>query len=273
MNDALIAQEEIARLPVTRTLFAYEGRVKRFAGYPSDWAVDEIAYGLPAPHANRGRIYRAVREGTLAEVGAHIGTTTLVASDFFNHVYAFEPASRNFALLGHNIKLNDAKNITAVQMAVSEHPGEENLYLCGDDKAVCHSLSSGVARTGTSERVMVTTLDKHLTHVKDCTMLLVDAEGHDMKVLRGGRTFIERNHPLIVIEFAPQFWLTCGSNSCDLVAFAESLGYRICADFGNNFSPVSPAMLHEMFRVWSGACQAWLDLYLVPFGRLMEIFP
>jgi FkbM family methyltransferase len=268
-----LTNEEIARLPVTRTLFSYEGRVKRFAGYPGDWAVDEIAYGLPAQHANRGRIYRACGGGTLVEVGAHIGTTTLVAADFFKYVYAFEPASRNFALLQHNIRLNSGNNISAVDAAVSEHPGVADFYLCGDDRAVCHSLSSGVTRTAQSEKVKVVTLDAHLGHVKDCGLLLVDAEGHDMKVLRGGGAFIERNHPLIVIEFAPQFWSLCGSCGDQLNQFAIEHGYRMFADFGNNFSPVSHVMVQEMFGVWRDTCQAWIDVYLAPRGQYMEIFP
>jgi FkbM family methyltransferase len=269
----VMTQEEIARLPVTRTIHAYDGRSKRFAGYPCDWAVDEIAYGCPAQHASRGRIYRACGGGTLVEVGAHIGTTTLVAADFFNWVCAFEPASRNFALLEHNIKLNDAKNIKAVQMAVSEHPGEADFYLCGDDRAVCHSLSSGVTRTSQSEKVQVTTLDKHLGHVRDCGLLLVDAEGHDMKVLRGGRTFIDRNRPVIVIEFAPQFWNLCESYVHQLTEFTIEHGYRMFADFGNNFSPVSHALVNEMFGLWKNTCQAWLDIYLVPPGQHCDIFP
>ena len=268
-----MTNEEIARLPVTRTLFAYDGRSKRFAGYPGDWAVDEIAYGLPAQHASRGRIYRACGGGTLVEVGAHIGTTTLVAADFFNFTFAFEPASRNFSLLEHNIKLNDAQNIKALKMAVSDHPGEADFFVCGDDRAVCHSLNSSVARTGNSEYVAVTTLDKSVGHINDCRLLLVDAEGHDMKVLRGGRTFIERNRPMIVIEYAPQFWNMCGEKSDELDLFTFSLGYRMFADFGNNFSPVSPNMLREMFACWKDTCQAWLDLYLVPAGQHCEIFP
>ena len=268
-----MTNEEIARLPVTRTIHAYDGRVKRFAGYPGDWAVDEIAYGLPAQHASRGRIYRACGGGTLVEVGAHIGTTTLVAADFFKYVYAFEPASRNFAILQHNIRLNSGHNISANDVAVSEHPGEADFWLCGDDRAVCHSLSSGVTRTAQSEKVTVVTLDTHLGHVKDCGLLLVDAEGHDMKVLRGGGTFIDRNRPVIVIEFAPQFWALCGSNGDQLIEFALAHGYRLFGDFGNNFSPVSQQMVREMFTVWRDTCQAWLDIYLVPPGQHCDIFP
>jgi len=268
-----MTKEEIARLPVTRTIHAYDGRVKRFAGYPGDWAVDEIAYGLPAQHASRGRIYRACGGGTLVEVGAHIGTTTLVAADFFHVVYAFEPSPRNIALLKHNIALNEAKNVAVMECALSDCDGRADFFLCGDDRAVCHSLNSAVARSGQIANVPVFKLDSVIEDVSDCRLLLIDAEGHDMKVLRGGGTFIDRNRPVIVIEFAPQFWALCGSNGDQLIEFALAHGYRLFGDFGNNFSPVSQQMVREMFTVWRDTCQAWLDIYLVPPGQHCDIFP
>lgn len=268
--------EEIARLPVTQTLFAYDGKYKRFACYPGDYAIDEIAYALPAPHRNRGCIYReASRGGCLVNVGAHVGTVAIVAADFFSRCYAFEPASRNFDLLKHNISLNNVNNVIPNRIAFADWWGETDLYLCGDDKAVCHSLNQQVTGSGRSEKVPVNTLDDYFASIRDCTMLMIDAEGYDMKILSAGEKFLSRQlvTPIIVIEFAPQFWSRCGSTAVDLISFAERNGYGIFSDFGNNFSPVSPCALKELYAIWKNTCQAWLDLYLVRRGEFCGIFP
>lgn len=268
-----MTNDEILRLPLTRTIHAYDGKFKEFRCYPGDWAIDEIAYGTPAQHRNRGRIYRAAGGGTLVEVGAHVGTTTIPASDFFHVVYAFEPSPKNIALLKHNVAFNKAENVAVMECAVSDRDGRAELFLCGDDRAVCHSLNRAVARSGQSVQVPVFTLDSTLNDVSDCGLLLIDAEGYDMKVLKGARAFLDRNRPLIVVEFAPKFWDMCGEYWNDLDNLAYKLGYGIYADFGNNFSPVPSNLLHEMFDAWRTTCEAWVDLYLVPRGQFREIFP
>jgi FkbM family methyltransferase len=173
------------------------------------------------------------------------------------------------------LSLNHASNVFPERLALSDFKGESDLFLCPDPKSVCHSLNQGVTGTRESERVTVTTLDAHLAQVSDCDLLLIDTEGHDMKVLNGGRQFIARQErkPLVIVEFAPQFWSKCGSTAEQFVEFAHAMGYRAFADFGNNFSPVSGAALIELFKIWKDTCQAWLDVYLVERGAFNGIFP
>lgn len=49
-------------------------------------------------------------EDNFVDIGANVGSYSLVASKFAKKVYAFEPSSLNFALLLKNIKLNDLQD-------------------------------------------------------------------------------------------------------------------------------------------------------------------
>jgi FkbM family methyltransferase len=272
-----VMEQDLSGLPITVAPFGYAGCPPKFAGFPGDIAIEDMRYQHPTPFENRGRLYRdASRNGCLIEVGAHIGTTTVFAAPFFVECHAFEPSSRNFSLLKHNLKLNGVMNVACERCAFSNRPSQSELFLCQDQKSACHSLNAAVAaKVVGKESVDVRTLDARFALNKNCTMLLVDAEGYDMKVLQGGKEFVSRQGqpPLIVIEFAPKFWAMCGSTAEELVGFVKQMGYRCFADFGNNFSPVSPAALIELFAIWKDCCQAWLDLYLVERGAFQKIFP
>jgi len=137
-----VTEDELSRLPVVRAPFAYEGREKRFAYLGPDYAIDDVLYQHPEVFRNRGRVYRATsRGGCSVEVGAHIGTTTVFAADFFRKHYAFEPSSRNFQILNRNLSLNHASNVFPERLALSDFKGESDLFLCPDPKSVCHSLN------------------------------------------------------------------------------------------------------------------------------------
>lgn len=267
---------DIANLPVVR--HPYEDL--SFATYPGDWAVADMVCSPEYAYQTRKRLYQAAsRGGCCVEVGAHIGTSTLEAALHFKSVRAFEPSSMNRAILNHNITKNACKHnlrhMYTFPIALSDYCGTSQFWICEDGRAVCHSLNQGVARTGRYEDVEVSTLDALLSEIRDCTMLMIDAEGHDMRVLQGARKFIknQKTPPVIQLEFAPQFWSQCGSRSDDLIAWASDMNYRMFGNFGNNFSPVSPTMLREMFSCWKDVSQGWIDVYLVEPYQAVDVFP
>jgi FkbM family methyltransferase len=265
-----MTESEIAKLPVVTNGIS----TLRIAGFSGDYALEDFKYAYPTAWKNRARVWSAAaRAGSAVVIGAHVGTTALPAAAHFKQVHAFEPASRNHELLCHNVEFNGIKNVTCANYAFSDVPGEAVLFLCPDERSVCHSLNADVARPVASERVSVTTLDA--LPIDDCMMLMVDAEGYDLRILQGGCEFLKRQKqfPVIQIEFAPQFWSKCGSNASGLVDFCREFGLGAFADVGNNFSPISFDALRELFLCWAPACQAWLDLYLLRYGDLKGIFP
>ncbi len=112
--------------------------------------------------------------------------------------------------------------------------------------------------------------------VTDCAFLHIDAEGHDLRVLRGGRDFIRRQQqsPVIALEFSPQMLMRSGSRAEDLIEWMDQLGYNAYLDAGNNWAPISRVAVWEFHRCWAQVCCGWVDLYLLPHGqRLGGLFP
>lgn len=76
-------------------------------------------------HNNMNLVRLLLRNGgVLFDVGANIGTYTLVASESARaRVFAFEPHPRTFALLTANVELNGRENVTLVNAALSDKSG------------------------------------------------------------------------------------------------------------------------------------------------------
>lgn len=274
-----MTDEELRELPSVTNRMTHAW----IKGYPGDYALTDFEHTHPTQWHNRERVWQAAqRDGCAIVIGAHIGTVAIPLSSVFKYAYAFEPASRNFELLRYNLKHNAIENVITERCAFSDMPGAGDLHLCPDERSVCHSLSAAVARPIGAEKVIIHTLDGLVNpsrigelDITSCTLLLIDAEGYDMRILNGGRQFLQKQKqfPVIQIEFAPQFWSKCGSTMVDLMNFCNEFGLNVFADIGNNFSPLSIAALDKLYNLWAPTCQAWLDLYLLKRGALNGIFP
>jgi FkbM family methyltransferase len=91
------------------------------------------------------------RGDVVLDLGAHIGYYTLLFSTLVGprgRVIAFEPEPRNYSLLRKNVALNDRRNVTTVDRAVSSHSrratlhqaignlGAHSLFAHADDPAI-----------------------------------------------------------------------------------------------------------------------------------------
>lgn len=140
------------------------------------------------------------------DVGAHGGAWTeaaLVLNPALE-IHAFEPASDSFAALAGKPFPSQVRRLKLGLGAVAE---ERTLYHLGSDT----QLRSLYARSGledrlasptAGERVAITTLDAYCeaAGVSAIDYLKIDAEGHDLQVLRGAGSLIAR-HAVRFIQF------------------------------------------------------------------------
>ena len=127
------------------------------------------------------------------DVGAHIGRYTLFAAKRAARVVAIEPDPSNFSLLQANIQLNNLKNVTALNWALSSSRGRRRLYLADRENTGTSSLEakwvSAPLNRGPKNSVEVecVTLD-HLVEslgLETIDWLKIDVEGHEVAVLEG----------------------------------------------------------------------------------------
>lgn len=141
---------------------------------------------------------------TVVDVGAHIGTFTLSASKVIGEsgkIITLEPEIRNYEQLLKNLRLNKINNCVVINSALSDHDGEEPLFI--SKKSCAHSLilnNSAVDET----RVRVRTLDSLLKelNVGKIDFLKIDVEGVSFEALKGSRRILLNNPKMkIVIDY------------------------------------------------------------------------
>jgi len=141
------------------------------------------------------------------DIGAHVGYFTLLMAGLAGNsgrVLAFEPAAENYNLLVANIKLNNFKNVSAIQKAVSDRTGQAKLYLnelnSGENTLYGHGndYTESIA-------VHTVSIDEFLhgeTYPVD--IIKIDVEGGELAVLSGmTKTCRLSDNLKLLIEFNP----------------------------------------------------------------------
>ncbi|HQP73223.1 MAG TPA: FkbM family methyltransferase [Acidobacteriota bacterium] len=167
------------------------------------------------------------------EVGAHIGTHTLVFSRLVGGegtVHAFEPQPEIYRTLCANMALNRRANVHCRCEAAGREAGR--MYVPRVDYGLPHN-SGGVALSADppGEFTEVVTLDA--LGLPACHLLKVDAEGMEQDVLMGARETIRRCRPLLYLENDRD------ELSAGLIETALSLGYRLYWHLPPLFNPAN----------------------------------
>jgi FkbM family methyltransferase len=139
-------------------------------------------------------------KGMLAyDVGANIGQSTKVLADGFMHVIAWEPCIESYEILCEEMP----HNVEPKWCAISDHDG----YVALNE--MDYSISTGQLTTGTglawgsvvgSRSVPCHTLDYFLEHCGVPEFVKIDTEGHEIKVLEGGKRMFSEVLPEVLVE-------------------------------------------------------------------------
>jgi FkbM family methyltransferase len=164
-------------------------------------------------HASWGDAIRTAEAPTVIDVGANAGV-------FTHFVWTLNPLARIVAvepqqdLVARITAYAQERNATirTVAAACSDHEGEADLHFDtkGDTGA---SLSDILVKHSQTVRVPLVTVDG-IAPEGPITVLKIDAEGHDLDVLRGSGSTLERTRHVLVEIHKEE----------DVAAYAELLG-------------------------------------------------
>lgn len=139
---------------------------------------------------------RYARPGTtVIDAGAHVGTHTLTLARLVGpegRVYAFEPQKKLYRELLRNLELNGATQVTAARFALGDVPAIVEMNST-------HPHSEGSISIGQGgDRVELRTIDSF--HFSNVSLIKIDVEGFEDRVLDGARATIERWRPVLLLE-------------------------------------------------------------------------
>lgn len=121
--------------------------------------------------------------GTVFDIGAHIGTFSVFASNFASKVYCFEPTESNFSLLKENLKINDILNVYPQNIAVSDRNGTKDLFI-NQNNTGGHSFY--VNKIDSNKVVVPTVSLENFIDYNDISMidfLKIDCEGGEYDII------------------------------------------------------------------------------------------
>jgi len=151
----------------------------------------------------------AKQGSTILDIGAHIGLYSVFFSKLTKgKVYSFEPTPSTVKVLRKTIEINNCKNVSIIEAAISEKPGTATFYSSDTDVSTANSLvnvdlGEKIKRAG-AYQVKVESIDqfrKNNNLVID--ILKIDAEGVELDVLKGARETFLQDRPIAILGLHP----------------------------------------------------------------------
>ena len=142
--------------------------------------------------------------GTVVDIGAHIGVFVVQASASGDRVVCYEPHPRNFELLQKNIAINALNNVKAIRQAVGDTRGVKRLSVYGP-KSYGHTFYPWNGRdfVSTIDVESVTLADVLRSNGLDCIdFLKMHCEGAEFDILANTPQDVLDRIDTIIIKYA-----------------------------------------------------------------------
>lgn len=189
------------------------------------WAIQELSTGSTLSSL----IAQLARDADLfVDVGANQGIFSAIASRTMQadaRIVAIEPQPMLADCVEHTLQASRVKNWKVLRTAVSDRTGMSKLIVPEENQGQAH-LSTTASFAGTMITTAVTTLDKLLVYTDAGQVVMkMDIEGAELAALRGGREFLGRHKPTLVMELNPTAMARCGYTINDMAQELGRLGY------------------------------------------------
>jgi FkbM family methyltransferase len=199
---------------------------------------------------------RLVRPGDVVlDIGANVGSHTLPLAQLVGatgRVLAFEPTAWAFAKQRVNIALNpdlEARIKTFQIMLASRDDGAppDAVYSSWplDEQEGLHHDHGGrmMSTVGCRQR----SLDAFMAEIgaSGVALIKLDVDGHELQVLEGAKSLLDRDRPRILLELAPYVHASNPAEFDSLVRFLHDAGYGLQSVRTGTPLPADPASLRD----------------------------
>lgn len=164
------------------------------------------------------------------DLGAQTGSFSLLAKYFPNSIwYSFEPINEAAAVLQQNLTINNIDNVLVQPMAAADFSGKVSLKLPRKDEWGLATIGSNVIRFDPVLERIVDCIDLDsfiISHtIQKVDFIKIDTEGAELKILKGAQKLLQRDRPIILMEYNQINMKQCGFLPEDINAFLISMDY------------------------------------------------
>jgi FkbM family methyltransferase len=126
------------------------------------------------------------KDSVVVDVGAHIGSFSVMAARIAYRVLAYEPEPSNYQMLKKNAELNKLSNLTPFEMAVSGSSGYQEFCAYEDGSTGTHFLSQKGSDHAVKKRVQTISLEDIIKKggLSRIDFLKLDCEGAEHDILK-----------------------------------------------------------------------------------------
>jgi FkbM family methyltransferase len=177
--------------------------------------------------------------GVVVEVGANIGWHLLLfckLAGSTGQVHAFEPNRSVYDEMCGNLALNQVKNVTTWNCALSIEPGTAvfqgvavNEHGAGNGHLVLADSVQDAGPTSSGQKVRVESLDALNLPLTRLDLMKIDVEGAENEVLTGALRTIEHFLPVLVFEHLEDFKSRSNDDNAGVVSRLSGMGYKFHA--------------------------------------------
>lgn len=159
----------------------------------------------------------APKKQVVVTAGSHIGYYPVIIAhkNPDAKIYAFEPNPKNFARLKENVK--DLPNVEAVPCGLGDKIEDKKMFF---DFGQSSFIETNRVHDGEGV-VHVETLDNFFKDKNAPDLFILDAEGYEEFILRGGAEIVKKYHPDIIFEINKTL------SHDTLTEYIKGLGYNI----------------------------------------------
>jgi FkbM family methyltransferase len=177
--------------------------------------------GFSEPAVQQALVDHLHAGGVLYDVGANAGFVSVLGCRLVGptgEVHCFEPVPENLAVLRRNLAANGFAQAVVHPLAVSDRDGE--VAMVADGPTI-------TARIDAAGGLLVPSARLDGLGLPPPTVVKIDVEGAESRVLAGMRGVLERDRPVIVVEIhgdeeAPVREILASAGYRDVVALADA---------------------------------------------------
>lgn len=143
--------------------------------------------------------------GVVIDIGANIGTFTLLAARTGAKVYAYEPELSNYEVLCHNVTVNGfTDRVECIRKGVGK-AGTTKLYVHPDTSGGASAYLEVVngLNPNNYQTVKFISIREVFNGIGHCGILKLDCEGAELEILRDFDAQMSKKVDRIAIEFHP----------------------------------------------------------------------
>ena len=153
------------------------------------------------------------------DVGANIGHYTKRLSELTGRggrVIAFEPIPDTFELLAANSALFKNNNVTLVNACASDSTQMLGMEIPQFNTGLSNYYMAHLTESSAADLQVLCLAIDSLSLTQPIKLVKIDAEGHDLSVLKGMSYMLNEHHPVLIIE----------DDSSELEAYLKDFGYK-----------------------------------------------